>query len=220
MGKAKNKQIISKPHLVLCEGEDATLFIIHYLEYLRRRESGFEDFLVLNFGGNEELPTFLSDLTYYSGYNIVMSMTIIRDSEKNHNDAIQSIQSALTKSGFPVPSGPNAIERNEIMKVAFSLFPSLSEKGLSGTLEDLLIHNLMEKNAKNLLTKINSFLDGLKSNGRIFKWPHKTKLYTYFSITSDFVSKKIGEATEAGAFNLECVEMHSLKGLFRSITST
>ena len=88
MGKEKNKKIISKPHLILCEGEDATQFIIEYLEYLRRREKGFENFLALDFGGNEELPNFLFDLQVYPGFDIVTSMTVIRDSEVDHDSAI------------------------------------------------------------------------------------------------------------------------------------
>ena len=217
MGKEKNKKTISRPHLILCEGEDTTLFIINFLEYLQKRENGFDDFLALNFGGNEELPTFLSDLPYYPGFDIAVSLTIIRDSEKNYKNAIKSVKSALAKSGFPVPSQPNIIEQNNDMKVAFTLFPSLSTKDLSGSLEDLLIDNLNENGANLLLNDIYSFLNELKSKGRSFKWPQKSKLHMYFSVTNDFVSMKIGEATEAGAFNLECWEMNTLKELFRSI---
>jgi len=217
VGKEKNKTI-SSPHLILCEGEDTTLFIIYYLKHLRNRESGFEDFLALNFGGNEELPTFLSDLPNYPGYDIAESMTIIRDSEKDHQGSIQAVQSALKNAGFPVPAKPNTVARNNEMKAAFSLFPSLSENDLNGALEDLLINILKENGAKNLLNDIQFFLGDLKSKGRSFKWLHKSKLHTYFSVTNDFVAKKIGEATEAGAFDLECTEMNSLKELLTNIT--
>jgi len=68
-----------------------------------------------------------------------------------------------------------------------------------------------------LLSDIYHFLEDLKSKGRTFKWLHKTKLHTYFSVTDDFVSKKIGQATKAGAFNFECVEMNLFKELLKSI---
>ena len=50
MGKEKNRKRINCPNLIMCEGEDATQVIIHYLEYLRKRERGFEDFLAFDFG--------------------------------------------------------------------------------------------------------------------------------------------------------------------------
>ena len=217
MGREKNKKVISEPNIILCEGEDATLFIIWYLEYLRKREKGFEEFWAYDFGGNEELPTFLSDLKRYPGFDIVSSITIIRDSEDNYESAVQSVKSALANSGFPVPSEPNAIAKDNKIKMAFSLFPSLSSSKRNGTLEDLYIENLKEDDVERLVNDIQSFLFALKSKGRHFKWFHKAKIHTYFSVTDEFVSKKIGQATEAGAFNFECVEMNMLKELLKSI---
>ncbi|MDR0294627.1 MAG: hypothetical protein LBH91_00305 [Prevotellaceae bacterium] len=217
MGKDKNKKVIDKPHLILCEGEDTTQFMIRFLEYLRKRETGFESFMAFDFGGIKELPIFLSeDLPRKPGYDIAVSMTIVRDAEENHSSAVQSIKSALANSGLPAPSEPNTIVQGDTMKVAFSLFPSLSKDDNSGTLEDLYISNLKEDGVEHLLNDINFFLDALKSKGRNFTWLHKTKLHTYFSVT-DFVSKTIGQATEAGAFNYECNEMNQLKELLRSI---
>ena len=97
------------------------------------------------------------------------------------------------------------------------MFPSLSNNRRDGTLEDLYIENLKEKNVEQLLKDINSFLLELKSKGRRFTWFHKTKLHTYFSVTDDYVSKKIGQATIAGAFDFECDEMNMLKSLLKSI---
>ena len=213
MGKEKNRKTIDKPNLILCEGEDATQFIIRYLLYLQKAERLFFDFLALDFGGNEELPTFLSDLLYYPGFDIVKTIIIVRDAEGNHGNAVKSIQSALRKSEFPVPSETNKIEKNNNVKVAFSLFPSLSATNLNGTLEDLYIKNLAEEGVEVVAGDIRSFLENLKTKGRKFTWFHKTMLHTYFSITDDYVTKKIGQATEAGAFNFECSEMSLLKNL-------
>ena len=146
----------------------------------------------------------MSDIRLLPGFDIVKSITIIRDSETDHNSAIDAVKSALKKHDFPVPSKPNTIEQDDRMKVAFSLFPSLSKNSRSGTLEDLFIDNLSEDGAEHLLSDIYSFLNNLKSKGRNFTWFHKAKLHTYFSVTDKFVSKKIGQAAEAGAFNFEC----------------
>ena len=203
----------------MCEGEDATQLIIHFLEYLRKREKRFEDYIVFDFGGNDELSGFLSDIRLLPGFDIVKSITIVRDSEVDHNKAIQSVKSALGKHGFPVPPKPNTIERGDGLKVAYSLFPSLSENSLRGTLEDLFIDNLSEDEVDNLLFDINAFLNDLKSKGRNFTWFHKTKLHTYFSVTDKFVKMKTGQAAQAGAFNFECAEMNSLKELLENIAT-
>ena len=107
----------------------------------------FEDFLVFDFGGNEELPIFLSDIKVHPGFEIVESLTIVRDSETNFNSAINSIKSALERQGFPVPAIPNTIKQNDGFKIAFSLFPALSKDSRNGTLEDLIMENLSEDGA-------------------------------------------------------------------------
>ena len=191
MGKEKNKKTIDKPNLILCEGEDATQFIIRYLLYLQKAESMFFDFLALDFGGNEELPTFLSDLPTYPGFEIVKSIIIVRDAETDYDNALKSVKFALGKTVFPVPSEANRIEQKGIVKLAFSLFPALSTSNRSGTLEDLYIENLAENGVETVIGDVRSFLNALKTKGRKITWYHKSLLHTYFSVTDHFVSKKI-----------------------------
>ena len=138
---AKNKEI-NHPHLILCEGADATLFIIYYLEYLLTNgEMEFDGFQAMNFGGNDELSGFLRLLPIY---DIVKSITIIRDAETDHNAAKQSICTVLKNYGFAVPSNANEIVQNGSIKVAYSLFPTLSKNTENGTLEKLYLNNLAE----------------------------------------------------------------------------
>jgi hypothetical protein len=218
----KNKKTICKPNLILCEGVDATHFIIWYLEYLQKTETNFNCFKVLDFGGNEELPNFLVNLPNYPGYEIVESITIIRDAENSHTDSSNSIIGALRNAGFPTPKEANsiiksvAIDSNNIskeIKIAFALFPDISKTAINGTLEDLYINNLAERNIEGVLTNITDFMKILEDEGRVFRWTHKTKLHTYFSISNDFVTCKIGEASKIGAFNYGCDEMERLKDL-------
>jgi len=217
MGKEKNKKNINKSNLIMCEGEDTTQFIIKYLTYLQKSDVVFENFLALDFGGNEELPTFLLDLPNYPGFDIVKTIIIVRDAECNHDDAVKSVKSALDKSIFPAPSKTGTIEQNGKIKLAFTLFPALSTSNRSGALENLYIENLNEIDAEAVIGDIRSFLCDLKAKDRKFIWYHKTMLHTYFSVTNDFVSMKIGQATEAGAFNFECDEMNMLKDLMYHI---
>ena len=130
---------------------------------------------------------------------------------------MQSIKSALSNNDFPVPEGPNEIISNETISVAFTLFPRLSKEGCVGTLENLIIDNLNEADADKILDDVDGFLASLQAKDRHFTWLHKSKLHTYFSVTDDYVTMKLSEATEAGAFNFECEEMNSLKSLLQSI---
>ena len=50
-------------------------------------------------------------------------------------------------------------------------------------------------------------------------YPHefKTKLHTYFSVTDEYVSLKIGEAAKAGAFNWNSNKLLPLKNFLSEI---
>jgi len=75
MPRDKNKPI-SRPNLILCEGEDAVQFIIQYLLYLmQKNEEAINSFQALDFGGNDELGVYLQeDLPVESGFDIVESI--------------------------------------------------------------------------------------------------------------------------------------------------
>lgn len=110
---AKNKSI-RKPHLILCEGDDAVYFMIRYLDFLQKAgENEFENFQALDFGGNEQLPVFIKTLQSLPNFNIVKSITIIRDAEADCAAAVQSIRSSLKGRGFPVPEHANEPIEND-----------------------------------------------------------------------------------------------------------
>ena len=217
MSKRENRNEFKVPNIILCEGADATYFMIKYLEYLRKRENGFEPFMAVDFHGNDNLKNFLADIKLYTGYEQVTSMLILRDAELCFDSAVQAVKSALSNNDYPVPVSPNDIISNGAISVAFSLFPKLCKEGSSGTLENLIIDNLNEADVDKILDDVDAFLASLQAKDRHFTWLHKSKLYTYFSVTDDYVTKKLSEAAEAGAFNFECEEMNSLKSLLLNI---
>jgi len=215
---SKNKEILC-PHLILCEGADATYFMIKYIDYLEaNREIGVKKFQAMNFGGNEELSNYLHLLTISKNTEIIKSITIIRDAEKDHIAAVHSIRTTLEKYGFSAPMQPNEIASDDKRSVAFSLFPTLSSHTENGTLEDMYVKNLVES-ADELLKNIDNFIDGLQSKGRCIPRKHKSRLYTYFAVTDKFTALKLAEAAEAGAFSFDCSEMNCLKSLLKEICS-
>ncbi|MCL2014839.1 MAG: hypothetical protein FWG68_01165 [Defluviitaleaceae bacterium] len=232
--KENDNQRIKKPNVIFCEGIDAKMFVIWYLVYLKAEEDIFEDFQVIDFGGNEELPARLQeDLPNYPGYERLKSLLIIRDAERDYNAAIQSIQSALKTANFPVPQKPHNVAEgvkpnsSQNIKVAFTLFPTLSGNPKNGTLEDMLVDILAEVDVENVLKKVETFVNDLQTIGRNFGHMHKSKLHAYFAITDEnavdefqnnsYIGAKVGEAARDGAFNFDCKPMNNLKSLLLKI---
>ena len=70
-----------------------------------------------------------------------------------------------------------------------------------------------------MLDEINLFICKLKDKElRSFPRKFKTRLHTYFSITDNYVSLKIGEAAKAGAFNWESPKLSPLKSFLYEVS--
>lgn len=196
------KNQIKKEHLILCEGRDALEFFIAFLnsEELSYRKEFSNDIQVFDFGGNEQLERFLELLRLRDNFNKVKSILIIRDAENDAQKAQNEVKHALQKHDFSVPEKV-AQWKEGTPKIGFLLFPTCSEQLENGTLEDLCLSILKEEQSPAILEEIDNFLNLLNDKHQR-KFPHifKSKLHTYFSVTDDFVSLKIGEAARAGAF--------------------
>ena len=214
----KTNNRIWKEHLILCEGRDAENFLIHYLnsKELSDQPMFANDFQVVDFGGNEDLPKFLESVRTYNGYDEVVSLLVIRDAERRAESAKQSIQSAFQNAGLPVPECPcqwkEGQQENRRLKTGFLLFPTCDSSITEGTLEDFCLQILSEEKGNVILTAIEEFMLSLHEEyGREFPHEFKTKLHTYFSVTDNYVSMKIGEAAQSGAFNWNSPKLEPLK---------
>lgn len=203
---------ITKKYLILCEGRDAEGFLINYLESEElARDSRFsKDIQVWDFGGNENLSNFLMTLKNMDKFELVTSLAIIRDAEKDYEKACREIGSALKKCGFipPEQCGTWTID-DKGLKVGFILFPL--KKG-TGTLEDLCLRILSEENNRNILSSVDMFLSEMESKfERSYHRKHKNILYTYLSSTDKYVTMPIGVASRAGAFDWGSDELNPLE---------
>lgn len=210
---------IQKLHLILCEGRDEQEFLIKYLNSaaLAYISEFSHDIQVIDFGGNSELACKLAILKNMENFDQLKSLLIIRDAETNANSACLEIQHALKQNDFPVPQEPHCWV-GELPKVGFLLFPTCNNVAQDGTLEDLCLSILSDSNAEDTLEEIELFLKQLenrrqKSLSRIFK----AKLHTYFSVHDNYVSLKIGEAAEAGAFNWNDSVLEPLKNFIQEV---
>ncbi|MDR1564628.1 MAG: hypothetical protein LBS74_06690 [Oscillospiraceae bacterium] len=216
-----NKKIIL-PHVIACEGIDAENFIRYFLEFLYKKQPELDNnFFVYNFGGNEELLTFLKSFDNFLLDGLkVKSLLVIRDAETDGNAAEKSVKDALKKNSFPVPDTAcrlkNWAQNERNINTAYALFPSL-DSNINGTLEDLCLQILKRDTAEELL-KIsdNALCEAADKFGK-FTRPHKNRLYTYLSLEDSFVSLKLGEAAKANAFNFESERLCTLKNILNEI---
>lgn len=203
---------ILKSYLLLCEGRDAERFLINYLECeaLAQDQRFNNDIQVLDFGGNEDLCNFLMNLKNMDKFDQVKSLAIIRDAEKDYTKACREVSSSLKKCDFVFPDSCGKWAYDDMgVKIGYILFPLDNN---AGTLEDLCLKILSEKNSKNILSSIDTFLDGMESSfGRSYKRKHKNKLHVYLSSSDKYVTMPIGIASKSGAFNWSSDALKPLK---------
>ncbi len=197
----ERKQIV-KRYLILCEGRDAEGFLINYLNSKELVDDPrfANEIQVLDFGGNENLGNFLMNLKNMDRFDQVTSLVIIRDAEKDYEKACREVGGSLNKCGLESPKTPCTWAIDDTgLKVGFLLFP-LNNK--AGTLEDLCLNILSEKDNKTILSSIDSFLAGMESDyGRKYRRKHKNRLHLYLSSSDEYVTMPLGMASGAGAFD-------------------
>lgn len=77
-----------------------------------------------------------------------------------------------------------------------------------------MLGNLEKKYANEMKVDIQHFIDQIKLDyGTVSTHEHKSRLHTYFSVNEDYLSFKIGEAAQAGAFAWDSPELEGLKQL-------
>ena len=207
----ERKKII-KPYLILCEGRDAQEFLIKYLnsEALAQDKRFSNDIQIFDFGGNDDIYNFLMNLRNMDGFDRVTNMAIIRDAEKDYTKACNEVSRSLKKSGFVSVEQCGTWAGDDTgLKVGFILFPLDNN---NGTLEDLCLRILSEKNSKNILSTVDEFLEDMETTyGRVYRRKHKNRLHTYLSSSDEYVTKPLGLASSAGAFDWGSDELSPLK---------
>ncbi len=210
------KLSIKQPNIILCEGADEYYFFLALLAAWIEEDERFDTIQVINFGGNEDLSNFLDVFPSLPKYDDIQSILIIRDAEGDCDAAVQSIQGTLSRNAaYGISPALHKVAYDTRGKrIAFSLFPSCSETPQKGTLEDLALALLTGDEVEKTLLQVEDFLSFLeRSRNKKFVRIHKNKLHTYLSVNDKFVSFKIGEAANAGAFDFSNPKLQPLKTL-------
>ena len=192
---SKPKPITAKK-LLLAEGKDDYYFFCHACKFYRGAQD--EDVQVMNFEGNDNLPSFLLDLTIMDRFDEVNTIVIARDAETDAKAAIMSIRGPIKHANdeksadIPIPQKPFEYTQNSTMKTAFMIFPGPQQK--DGTLEDLC---LLTVENDPLLECVDGYLECAKSKGERFPRIHKNKLHCFLAGKNDYAGSPISHAFKA-----------------------
>lgn len=119
---------INKAKQLLVEGNDAEWFFSALLDELQITEMQIQ-----NYGGNNELNGFLEQFPKASGFwDIVESIGIVRDAEKDPNDAFKSVSGALNAVGLFVPKRPLEITNTQ-PRISVFILPDTKSNGMLET---------------------------------------------------------------------------------------
>ena len=201
------------PHIIVCEGRDAKLYLCYFLESLIKRDDRYDQIQVMDAGGTDELSQFIKTLPDLPKFSIVKTLSVIRDAEKDAKSAEDSVQNLLKAATFAVPDSqckprrPSDKERNVV--TGYALFPFFSAE--SGAIENLCLQTLVKDNAAEMLDIVDCAISRVTEKFGKLKRPHKNRLHTYLSLTDDFVTLKLGETARAKAYNFDAPELDSLK---------
>jgi hypothetical protein len=199
---------IKKEKLILAEGKDAYHFFCHACNFYRETQ----DVQVMHFGGNDDLPNFLLDLTNMDKYDEVNTIIIARDAETDAKAATDSIKHSMKQATIPVPEKPFEYIRNATLKTAFMIFPGPQQK--DGTLEDLC---LLTVENDPLLECVDGYLECAKAKGEQFPRIHKNRLHCFLAGKDDSVGLPIGLAFKAKLWPPDHIALKPFKKIIQEM---
>jgi hypothetical protein len=217
------KQALEKncPHVIVCEGIDAKNYLIWLLQALIANDTAFERFQVIDAGGIDDLPRYVAAMPKLPSFSFIKTLTVMRDAEANAADSERSVRDLLRRHRFAVPSSactpccPCGDEEDVI--TGYALFPFFDKEAEDGALEDLCLETLAGKDAEGRLRIADGAISQVGEKFGKLKWPHKSRLHTYLSLTDEFVTLKLGESAKAGAFDFQAPKLEPLKIFLRSM---
>lgn len=129
---------------LLVEGRDPEGFCEELIKHLT-----LKNVQIQNFGGVNQLRTFLPAFTKMSGFSGVTKVGIVRDAEENATDAFKSVQGCLERAGLSIPNKPEQPFGSQ-PEIAVMILPGGNR---SGMLETLLCETFGEED-------VHSCIDG------------------------------------------------------------
>lgn len=119
---------ITQPKQLLVEGKDEVNFFEEFISILN-----LENIKVRDIGGKTRLADRLEALWTGAGHEVIASIGIVRDADRDPNGAFDSICGALQTVGLPTPAAPLQCV-GDIPRVTVMIVPDEGEEGMLETL--------------------------------------------------------------------------------------
>ena len=198
------QQIESKVQ-ILVEGRDLKGFCEGLVHHLALKNLQIQDF-----GGIDQLETFLPALIKMPDFSSVTSVGIVRDAEKNAASAFASVRGCLKHAGLPVPGtvGQRA-----------GIHPAVTVMVLPGNNRDGMLETLLCETFANedVHTCIDSFFECVeKLQGKPVHRPEKARARAYLATKHD-PHLSVGVAAKRGYWNLDHPVLQPLCVFLRNI---
>ena len=173
---------------LLIEGRD----YVHFVSALTKEHSIASPELQ-NFGGVNELSSYLTAFVRAAGFETVERLGVVRDAEGCSKSAFQSVQGSLKKVGLVVPKRPGHIQPGQ-PSVGVLIVPGHGR----GMLETVLCRTIAGTPIENC---IDEFLECAHAAGADIHRPHKARSAAYLS-TRATPGLAVGLAAKRGYWDL------------------
>ncbi len=200
-------RVIQSPKQLLVEGRDAEAFFHPFLESM-----GVSGVQIQNYGGIDELAPFLKQFVLSPQYRHlpVVSIGIIRDAERNPQDAFRSVCSALRGAGLPVPSKPLALAAG-LPQTCVYILPDEESQGM---IETLLLRAVSDDPA---FECVDEYLECVVQATGVEPRPRDKARFLTFLASRPNIKPLTGYAARAGYLNFSSPAYDRLKEFIRSL---
>ncbi len=196
---------ITRPKLLVVEGTDARVFFDVLLEQM-----GLADTVqTQDFGGVNELSSFLRTLPGTSGFSQVTSLGIVRDAENNAQSAFQSVCGSLRKAGLSVPQRP-MVPASGSPGVSVFVLPDCTSPGM---LETLCLQSL---ESDPIMPCVAEYFECVDVNGSLPNNMDKARLQALLASRSR-PGLSLRDATKAGYWPWSSPVFDPLKQFLRAL---
>ncbi|MEW6578509.1 MAG: DUF3226 domain-containing protein [Chloroflexota bacterium] len=196
---------VTKPKLLVVEGIETCVFFDALL-----KQMGLADTVqTRDFGGVNELSSFLRTLPGTSGFSQVTSLGIVRDAEDNAQSAFQSVCGSLKKAGFSVPQ-QLMVAVSGSPNVAVFLLPDCSSPGMLETL------CLRSAETDPVMSCVAEYFECVEANGSLPSNMDKARLHAFLA-SRNKPGLRLGEAAEKGYWPWSSPVFDPLKQFLRAL---
>jgi len=202
---ADHPQFLSKPKLLIGEGEEEVRFFTALLKHL-----SIEDIQTEQYGGKRGLTRYLRNLPARSGYPALMALAVTRDADDNASDAFQRVRDTLRQLRFPTPDASGRFADGSVRAGVFIL-PDGRNPGM---LEDVCltaIQSYPEQLCVETYFKCVADVAHRQSNN-----PSKARVHAWLASQPE-PDKRLGEAAEAGYWPWDNPAFDLLKQFLRAL---